>query len=105
MLDRLAIIKADLLILNVYKNEKPDTEEFESYMDSNLKTTKHSFHYIQDSNIAQGISNFVKKYDYSILALVGRNGGLLKKLFQHSISNRLAFKAEQPVLIFNTDTE
>lgn len=105
MLDRLAFFNTDLLILNVYKGEKPDTKEFESYMNTNLETTNHSFHYVQDSDTAQGISNFVKQNDPSILALVGHNGGLLSSLFQHSILNRLAFKAEQPILILNAETE
>jgi len=105
MLERLAFIKAELLVLNVYKDEKPDTTGFESFMNKNLKTINHSFHYIQDPDIAHGISSFVRKFNFAILALIGHNGSLLSKLFNHSISNKLAFKAEQPVLILNADSE
>ncbi|MFC2129411.1 universal stress protein [Bacteroidota bacterium] len=105
MLERLSVIKAEVLILNVYKHEKPDTEDFENYMEDNLKTIKHSFHYVQDSDIAHGISSFVKNVDSDFLALVGREGSFLSKLFHHSMSYKFAFKADQPVIILNEAKE
>jgi nucleotide-binding universal stress UspA family protein len=105
MLGRLALIKAEVLILNVYQGEKPDTTDFEKYMEENLIEGKHSFHYVQDSDVAHGISSFVKNHDSAFLALVGRNGNFLSKLFHHSMSYKLAFKADQPVVILNEDTD
>ena len=105
MLERLSVIKAEVLILNVYKDEKPDAEDFENYMENNLKNINLSFHYVQDSDIAHGISSFMKNFDSAFLALVGRIGSFLSRLFHHSSSYKFAFKADQPVLILNGDTE
>ena len=93
---------AELLILNIYKETKPDGEFFEKLMNVHLKDIPHSFHYIQNNDAAKGISSFLVENQADMLALIERPGNLLVKMFRHSVTNQLALSAEMPLLVFHS---
>lgn len=91
-----------LLILNVFKKEKPDVQIFEELMNVHLKEIPHSFHYLQHAHPATGITEFLNTQQADMLALIERPGNLLVKLFRQSVSNQLALSSEMPLLIFHS---
>ena len=93
---------AELLILNVYKETKPDGQIFEELINIYLKDILHSFHYVQNNDAANGISSFLAENQADMLALIERPGNLLIKMFRHSVTNQLALSAEMPLLVFHS---
>ncbi|MCF6342196.1 MAG: universal stress protein [Bacteroidales bacterium] len=93
---------AELLILNVYREAKPDARLFEEMMNLYLKNIPHSFHYLQNNDPAAGISGFLTHCRADMLALVERPGNFLVKLFRNSVSNQLALSTETPLLVFHS---
>ena len=93
---------AELFILNVYRETKPDVRLFEEMMNLYLKNIPHSFHYLQNDDPAIGITNFLTEHQANMLALIERPGNLLVKLFRNSVTNQLALSAEIPLLIFHS---
>ncbi len=93
---------AELLILNVYKETKPDGQLFEEMMNIHLKDIPHSFYYIQNNDAANGISSFLVENQADMLALIEKPGNLLVKMFHHSVTNQLALSAEMPLLVFHS---
>ena len=92
---------SELLILNVYKKEKPDSRIFEELMNIHLHDIPHTFHYEQNDEPASGITDFLTEQQSSMLALIERPGNLLVKLFRQSVTNQLALSAQMPMLIFH----
>lgn len=93
--------KAELLVLNVYQYDIPPAALFEIRMSEKLVGIKHSFHYIQSLDVAEGISNFVSQNGAGLLSLVDHKTHLLGKLFHHSITSKFANSAELPLLIIH----
>ncbi len=93
---------AELLILNVYADTRPDTRIFEEMMDIYLRDIPHSYHYVQNGDPANEISKFVNNRQADMLALIERPGNLLVKLFRHSVTNQMALNAEIPLLVFHS---
>jgi len=102
LLNIIRFFGAELLILNVYADEKPDGQLFEELMSIHLKDIPHSFHYQQNPDPARGISDFLTAQQADMLALVERPGNLLLKLFRNSVSNQLALSAKMPMLVFHS---
>ena len=93
--------KAVLLVLNVYRDKAPPVAFFELKMNEALEGVKHSFHYVQNEDTAEGISDFVSGNEAGLLALVDYKTSLLGKLFRHSITSKFAHSAELPLLIIH----
>lgn len=100
----ISIIKsfdAELLILNVYKDKKPEADEFEDKMKKELSGVKHTFFYVRNLDIADGISGFVKMNKAQLLAIIDDKASLLSQLFKHSVKYILTINAEMPLLIIH----
>ena len=92
---------AELLILNVYKDTKPATDDFENRMKRELSGVKHTFFYVRNFDIADGISGFVKLNKAQLLAIIDHKASILSKLFSHSVKYKLTLSAELPLLIIH----
>ncbi len=92
---------AELLILNVYKDKKPETAEFEDKMKKELDGVKHNFFYVRNLDIADGISGFVKMNKAQLLAIIDNKATLLSQLFRHSVKYILTINADMPLLIIH----
>lgn len=93
---------AELLLLNVYKKTKPDSHIFEELMDIHLHDIPHTFHYIQNTEPAAGITDFLSGHKADLLTLIERPGNLLVKLFRNSVTNQLTLNAKMPMLIIHS---
>ena len=92
---------AELLILNVYKDTKPVAADFENRMKQELTGIKHTFFYVRNFDIADGISGFVKLNKAQLLAIIDHKASVLSKLFSHSVKYKLTLSAEMPLLIIH----
>jgi len=92
---------AELLILNVYTDSKPEAHEFENNMEKELEGVKHTFFYVRNLDIADGISGFVKMNNAQLLAIIDNKASLLSQLFKHSVKYILTINADMPLLIIH----
>ena len=92
---------AELLILNVYKENKPTVPFFESRMEDELEDIKRSFSYVKNHDIAAGISEFAKKNNAQLLTIIDHKANILSQLFRHSVKYKLTQSAELPLLIIH----
>lgn len=92
---------AEFIILHIYKDERPESDEFEECMMKYLDGINYSFQYKQHVNVAEGINEFAHNMKVGLLALILRDSGLLANLFKHTITRKIAQKANLPLLIFH----
>lgn len=92
---------AELLVLNVYKDTKPVADDFENKMKKELTGVRHTFFYVRNYDIADGISGFVKMNKAQLLAIIDDKASILSKLFRHSVKYKLTLSAEMPMLIIH----
>jgi len=95
------LFNAELMVLHVYKDEQPPVAYFEERSKSIANGINISFHYVQNTNVAAGISEFVKEQNAGLLALIDKRVGLLTKLFRQSVMDKFASSASQPLLIIH----
>ena len=92
---------AEFMILNVYKDDKPPVAYFEERIKNELKGMAYSFHYVQNDDIAEGITDFMQQNNVELLSLIDRKINLLSKLFRHRVTSKLISNAEVPLLIIH----
>jgi len=92
---------AELLILNVYKENRPVVPFFESRMESELSDIMHGFSYVQNHDIAAGVSAFAKENNAQLLTIIDHKANILSQLFKHSVKYKLTHDAELPLLIIH----
>ena len=95
------LLDSELLVLHVYKDKQPPVAYFEERMKTESNGLPVSFHYIQNNNIAAGISEFVLQNNADLLAMIDEKVSLLTKLFRQSVMDILASSASQPLLIIH----
>ncbi|MBK8556701.1 MAG: universal stress protein [Lewinellaceae bacterium] len=83
--------------------EKPDIER-ETNLHNKLKDFKCSFHYLHDKDVPQAIANFIESVGAGMLVSVAHDHSLLHKLFNDSVTRRLAHRSNVPLLVLH-DTE
>ena len=92
---------AELLILNVFKENKPTVPFFESRLEDELEDIKRSFSYVQNTDIAAGISEFAKNNNAQLLTIIDHKVNILSQLFKYSVKYKLTQSAELPLLIIH----
>ena len=97
--------KSKLLVLNVFKpnNVIPTISEANEVMklDILLKDVKHSFNYVENENVVDGINAFVKKNKADLVIMIGRKHSLFHRLFNEPQTKRMAFHGNTPLLVFH----
>lgn len=92
---------AELLILNVYKENKPTVPFFESRIEDELEDIKRSFSYVHNPDIAEGITEFAKNNNAQLLTIIDHKANILSQLFKHRVKYKLTHSAELPLLIIH----
>lgn len=95
------LFMSEFVVLNIYKEEKPETEKFETCMKKYLEGINYDFQYKQHHHIAESITEFSVNMNAGLLAMICHNENLLIKLFKHSVSTKLTQRAELPLLIIH----
>ena len=69
-------------------------EKFASEIESNINI-------ITDTDIIDGLSRYVETEKPDMLAMLSRKHTLFERLFSESITNKLAFRSEIPLLVMD----
>lgn len=95
------IFDSEVLIVNIQKKEEPVLagETFnEIKIDIKLKNTKHKFYFSKNEDLVEGINEFVKEHKADMVAIIPHHYYLLENIFHKSISKKMAFHTNVPLL-------
>lgn len=95
---------ASVDILHVYKKGDHDVEN-PKQLDKVFDLVPHTFYYVWTEEIEEGIQQHIEEHGNDLLMLVPRAHPLFDKLFQRSISRKLAYHSRVPLLAIRDATE
>lgn len=98
-------IKAEFILLHVSKdNLKSDHDLIEDFSTAVAKEVniEQPFYYVMHhENTQKGIDHFVDSVGADLIAMSMRKRNFLEKLFDSSLSKRMAYQARMPLLVFH----
>jgi len=96
------LYKAKIYILNVVKGKEIagyDQSVTGIQLDHYFATMDHLFFFPESKDVENGIQQFITKYNIDWMAVVPHKHNFLVRMFQRSISKKLAFHTHVPVLV------
>lgn len=92
---------AEVNILNIKKEHSKGELEDKTivFIEEKLGKTKHSYNFIENNNIIEGIENFISKSKTNLLAVISKKHNFIERLFHKSVSEALAIDISSPLLI------
>lgn len=101
--------KAEVLIVHVTKERmKSDSDLIEQFSKAVAKDTgtKEPFYYVMThDDVQKGIDLFVDSVGADLIALSSRKRNIFEKLFDKSITKKMAYHARLPLLVFHSDVD
>ena len=70
-------------------------------LDHLLETTAHSFHYIKNDDVIEGLNKFIKDKEIDVLTMIPHTHSILTTIFQEPNTKRMAFHTKTPLLILH----
>ena len=101
LLDFVEYNKSEILILNVYRDYKPNPLAYEKHMNGYLTNIKHSYYYVHNKNIVDGITQFAEEQQADQLVILNRKDSLIERLFYTSMTKKLSIHSKRPMLILH----
>lgn len=95
-------LNSKLLVLNVALENKPFNPDIipEQYQIHALLDHLHpEYHYIEDDEVVEGITEFVEDEDAQLVISVPKSYGFFDSLFRRSVTKKLAYDTEIPLLV------
>lgn len=96
------LFKSEILVLNVVRelDEVPTVTKAVEGIKLNrvLEGIKHSFHYMINEDVTDGISDFVKENEIDLVAMVPHSHTVLERVFKESNTKHMAFQVAKPFL-------
>lgn len=94
-----------IFVLNIkQKNETVIAEKITTVkFDNGTDTVEHIFYFQGKKDLATGIKEFVKEYNADMVAVIPHRYKLLENLFHRSISKKMAFHTNIPLLALPDD--
>ena len=71
------------------------------HINENVDYPKTSFHIEVFQDIEEGIEKFVKRHNPDVLAMITHKRGAIEKLFHRSITKKMAYHSQLPLLAFH----
>lgn len=93
--------KVDILYINQKPDEKPDISMAVDTlrMDHKLSAIDHKFEIVNNTDIEEGINDFISKHSCDLLAVLPKHQGFLESLFHKSVTRSLTMHAHLPLLV------
>lgn len=93
--------EVDVLYVNNHPEKNPDLKMAIDTlkMDAKLGSVYHKFDVINNSDIEDGINEFVANHSCDLLAVMPKNHGFLESLFHKSITRSLTMHTQIPLLV------
>jgi nucleotide-binding universal stress UspA family protein len=96
------LFNSQLFVLNVINSNKKSpsvkTELSEIKIETYLKEIKHTYHFIQNDDIVNGINDFVKSKKIEMIAIIHRKHKFLNSVFREGNTKKMAFHTSIPLL-------
>ncbi len=96
------LFNSQLFVLNVINSNKKSpsvkTELSEVKIENYLKEIKHTYHFIQNDDIVNGINDFVKSKKVEMIAIIHRKHKFLNSVFREGNTKKMAFHTSIPLL-------
>ncbi|NOR87213.1 MAG: hypothetical protein GQ527_06355 [Bacteroidales bacterium] len=93
--------QSEILILNVYRDNKPNPIAYEAHINGYIENISHSYYYVQNNNIVEGITQFAEEQKADQLVILNRKDSLIERLFHTSMTNKLTLHAKRPILVLH----
>jgi nucleotide-binding universal stress UspA family protein len=108
MLGLIAPFEPGLDILNVGESlDNPQSDQeleaIQTLVRNNWKIGDMSFHSVTDEGAAEGIDGYMKKRKRDLLTLTTRKYSIIESLFRESVTKKLSFIAEYPILVLSRE--
>ncbi|NMM50150.1 universal stress protein [Marinigracilibium pacificum] len=107
LLDLVKFVGAKIHILHIDTDGVTGLNEDETFEAKQLalhfKGIPHEFKYLQADEVDEGILTFTEKANADLLAVMPRKHDIITKLFKRSITKKLAFHSNVPLLIIHSD--
>lgn len=81
------------------EGDAAETRQDISHLHQLLDKYNTSFHYLENDNVTEGISEFARHNNVALIITLHEKKGLLATLFKKSISKQLAWNSDVPLLI------
>jgi nucleotide-binding universal stress UspA family protein len=95
-------LNAEIAILNVGLEEVPaSTDEAVAGIKLNhlLEGVNHNFYFVKNENVSEGIENYIKEKGTDCLVMIARKHSFLEKKFHKSITKKMAYHVDVPLLV------
>ena len=91
--------KSEVIVLHVSEGNGQEFsfEGLEEY----FKDVKHSYYTIFDNDVPKGLEDFVKYQDVSMIGILTHKLNFMERIFQPSVSKKLALHGNAPILSMN----
>lgn len=96
------VFNSRIFILNVVQGkEMPGYDQSVSgiQLDHYFESMEHLFFFPESNDIPEGINRFIDKYNIDWMAMVPHKHNFIERLFQKSISKKMAFHSHIPLLM------
>lgn len=89
----------ELHVLNIQKEGKEHMHPEENQeLDNMLHNYHPHYHFVDHSNVAEGITEFAEKQSADLLLIIPKKHGLFDSIFKRSNTSRIAFHTNVPLL-------
>lgn len=97
------LFNAHVYVLNVVSHSEnspkiPEAIPDHKKIENSLTDVQHSFHYLKDESVIDGINAFVSERKMDMVVMIPRKHSMFKKIFKEPNTKRMAFHALVPVL-------
>ncbi len=97
------LFNAHVYVLNVVSHSEnspkiPEAIPDHKKIENSLTGVEHSFHYLQDESVIDGINAFVSERKMDMVVMIPRKHSMFKRIFKEPNTKRMAFHAHVPVL-------
>jgi nucleotide-binding universal stress UspA family protein len=101
------LLNAHVHVLNVVREPAelvPTTEEaiVGVKLEHSLEEVDHSFHYAENTDVVDGINEYVDENNIEMVAMIPRVHSVFRNIFQEPYTKRMAFHSRVPLLILNS---
>jgi len=92
--------RSSLRILHIMKDKELDEmqENNKRMLEEYFSEIDHSFHYLKDVNILDGLNDFVKLKDSDMIVFINKEHGFFENLFSRPMVKELGYNSSIPVL-------
>ena len=94
---------AELFIIHISNGVEMNKNFDFDGLDNYFKDLDHSYRIMYDFDVSNGIEDFVKNYDISMIGVLTHKLSFIKQIFHSSVSRKLVLNAKAPIFSMNIE--